>query len=177
MIRLGEVADIVSGYNVGRGLVKEAPERKYSRSDFEHDFYRMKEASLTNPIIYQSVLETHNMVAAIISDDNKDRVISQAFSILTIQTDKIHPWYLCYLLNESEQVARQSNVLGQGSNLIQRLSAHQMKQIEIPLIPMKKQETIGRLYVTAVYQYYLEITKAAMKRQGICNMLHHQEQG
>ncbi len=54
MILLGEVADIVSGYNIMR-LSEEDQERKYSNADFEHDFYRMKLASPSNDIIYRPV--------------------------------------------------------------------------------------------------------------------------
>lgn len=173
MIRLGEVADIVSGYNVVR-LSDEEQKRKYSNDNFEHDFYRMKLAAPTNDIIYRQSISDRNMSATIISNENKDKRISQVFSIMKVDTQKINLWYLCYLLNESDEIARQSSVLLQGS-VIARLSAQQLKQIEIPVIPLEKQEKLGWLYVTALYQYELEMTKAKMKLQGIRWMLHDQE--
>lgn len=173
MILLGEVADIMSGYNIVR-LSEEDQERKYSNADFEHDFYQMKLASPSNDIIYRQSVAAHNMLATIISDENKDKFISQVFSIMKIDRKKLNPWYLCYLLNESDIIAKQCNVLLQGS-VIARLSAHQLKQMQIPAIPMAEQEKLGRLYGTALYQYYLETTRTTMKLQGILSILHDRE--
>lgn len=173
MITLGEVADIVSGYNVAR-LSEADQDRKYSNADFEHDFYQMKLASPSNPIIYRQSMAEHNMSATIIADDNQDKFISQVFSIMKVNTEKLNPWYLCYLLNESDIIARQCNVLLQGS-VIARLSAYQLKQMQIPLPPVEEQERIGKLYATALYQYYLETTISGKKLQGILSLLHGTE--
>lgn len=173
MILLGEVADIVSGYNIVRLSEKEQGQ-KYSNDDFEHDFYRMKLAAPTNNIIYRQSASERNMSATIISDENKDKCISQVFSIMKVDTQKINLWYLCYLLNESAEIARQRNILLQGSVIV-RFSAHQLKQMEIPVLPMQGQEKLGRLYVTALYQYGLEMTQAHKKLRGICRLLHDQE--
>ncbi|WP_298762976.1 restriction endonuclease subunit S [uncultured Megasphaera sp.] len=173
MVRLGEVAEIVSGYNVAR-LPATDQDKKYTNADFEHDFYQMKLATLTNDIIYRQSLSDRNMSATIISDENKDKFISQVFSIMKVDTAKVNLRYLCFLLNESDIVNRQCSILLQGS-VITRLSAHQLKKIEIPLIPLSEQKKLGRLYVTALYHYYLEVTVAKMKLQGIRSILHDQE--
>ena len=114
------------------------------------------------------------MSATIIADSNKDKFISQVFSIMKVNTEKLNPWYLCYLLNESDIIARQCNVLLQGS-VIARLSAYQLKQMQIPLPPVEEQERIGKLYSTALYQYYLETTISGKKLQGILSLLHGTE--
>lgn len=173
MVRLGDMAEIVSGYNVAR-LPATNQVKKYTNADFEHDFYRMKLAAPTNDIIYRQSLSGSNTSATIISDENKDKFISQVFSIMKLNTEKVNPWYLCFLLNESDVVARQCSILLQGS-VITRLSAHQLKQIEIPIIPLSEQQKLGRLYVTALYYYHLEVTAAEMKLQGIRRILHDQE--
>ena len=46
MVRLGDMAEIVSGYNVAR-LPATNQVKKYTNADFEHDFYRMKLAAPT----------------------------------------------------------------------------------------------------------------------------------
>ena len=122
-------------------------------------------------IIYRQSVGAQNTSATIVSDENKDKFISQVFSIMKIDTTKLNPWYLCYLLNESDIVAKQCSVLLQGS-VITRLSAHQLKQMKIPVIPMNEQEKLGRLYATALYQHYLETRKADLKLQGILSILH-----
>lgn len=173
MIRLGDIAEIVSGYNLVR-LSKADQDNKYTGDDFEHDFYCMKLASLTNDIIYRQAVPVPHMSAAILSDENKDKYISQVFSIMKIDTKKIDPRYLCYLLNESNIIARQCNNLLQGS-VITRLSANQLKNIEIDSIPMEKQQRLGIMYVAALYQYYLETAKAKAKLQAMRTILHEEE--
>lgn len=173
MVLLGDLAEIVSGQNVAR-LSAADQDRKYTNADFERDFYRMKLAALTNPIIYRQPGSSESMAAAIISNDNRGKLISQVFAILDIDTARLHPAYLCYLLNESDDISRQSRILLQGSVIV-RLSAQQLKQIEIPLIAMADQERLGRLYVMALYQHYLERQKTELKFQAIRGLLHDLE--
>lgn len=173
MVLLGDLADIVSGQNVAR-LSAADQDRKYTNADFERDFYRMKLATLTNPIIYRQPGSSESMAAAIISDDNRGKFISQVFAILDIDTKRLHPAYLCYLLNESDDISRQSRILLQGSVIV-RLSAQQLKQIEIPLMAMADQERLGQMYVTALYQQYLEREKTELKFQALRGLLHDWE--
>ena len=136
MVLLGDLAEIVSGHNVAR-LSASDQDRKYTNADFERDFYRMKLATLTNPIIYRQPGSSESMAAAIISDDNR-------------------------------------RILLQGSVIV-RLSAQQLKQIEIPLLSMEDQERLGQMYVTALYQQYLEREKTELKFQALRGLLHDWE--
>ncbi|MBS4913366.1 MAG: restriction endonuclease subunit S [Veillonella sp.] len=173
MIRLGDLADIVSGYNIAR-LSEEEQELKYTNADFDHDFYRMKTAMTTNAIIYRQSNSGDNMAATIISNENQNKFISQVFSVIKVDSRLLHPYYLCYLLNESEIINKQCSLLLQGS-VITRLSAQQLKQIKIPLKPMSRQEEIGEFYVKVLYQRYLETKKVELKFQAFRGVLHNLE--
>ena len=174
MIKLGSIADIVSGRNVAR-LPESEKSKKYTNADFESDFYRMKLASPTSSIIYQQSSTAPHMVATILSDENKNKFISQVFSIIKVDTTKVNPWYLCYLLNQSRQLKRQYSILLQGS-VIARLSAQQLKQVEIELPYRDKQEKIGTMYATALYQHYLEVLHADSKLKGIMAILRNMQE-
>lgn len=169
MIELGSVSEIVSGFNVARLPINER-DRRYSNADFEHDFYRMKLADSSNSIIYRQASGSSHMSAAILSDENKDKFISQAFSIMKVNQERLNPWYLCWLLNESKNIEKQFSIRLQGS-VITRLSAQQLKQVEIALPSMDEQEKIGKLYATALYQFHLETTHATHKLNGILSVL------
>ncbi len=169
MIKLGSISEIMSGYNVVR-LPDSEKDRKYSNTDFEYDFYRMKLADPTSSIIYRQSSGSSHMAATILSEENKDKFISQVFSIMKVNQERLNPWYLCWLLNESRDLEKQINILLQGS-VITRLSAQQLKQIEITLPSMDEQERIGKLYATALYQYYLETNHAKQKLNGILSVL------
>ena len=114
MIKLGSISEIMSGYNVVR-LPDSEKDRKYSNTDFEYDFYRMKLADPTSSIIYRQSSGSSHMSATILSDENKDKFISQVFSIMKVNRERLNPWYLCWLLNESRGLEKQINILLQGS--------------------------------------------------------------
>lgn len=169
MIELGSVSEIVSGFNVARLPINER-DRRYTNADFEYDFYRMKLADPSNSIIYRQASGASHMAATILSDENKDKFISQVFSIMNVNRERLNPWYLCWLLNESRSLEKQINILLQGT-VITRLSAQQLKQIRIELPPLDEQKKIGKLYATALYQYYLETNQAKQKLNGILSVL------
>ncbi|MGO5131859.1 restriction endonuclease subunit S [Mitsuokella jalaludinii] len=169
MIQLGKLAEIVSGSNIVR-LSESQQDRKYTMKDFEHDFYTMKLADPKNAIIYQQSSSMPHVSAAILSDANKEKVISQIFAIIRIDVSRLDPWYLCYLLNQSQKIAQQCSRCLQGS-VIARLSAQQMKHVEIPLPDMNMQKKMGKLYATALYQHYLEVMQANRKLDGILSVL------
>lgn len=169
MVQLGELAEIVSGSNIVR-LSENQQERKYTMTDFEHDFYTMKFADPQSAIIYQQSSTMPHMLAALLSEQNKEKIISQIFSIIQIDTAQIDPWYLCYVLNHSQGVARQHNRSSQGS-VLGRLSASLLKEIRIPQVEMTQQRQMGQLYATALYQHYLEVMQANRKLDGVLSVL------
>lgn len=169
MVQLGELAEIVSGSNIVR-LSESQQDRKYTTADFEHDFYTMKLANPQNAIIYQQSSSMPHMSAAILSDANKEKVISQIFAIIRIDVSRLNPWYLCYLLNQSQEVAHKCSQCLQGS-VIARLSAQLMRQVEITLPDMAMQKKMGQLYATALYQHYLEVMQANRKLDGVLSVL------
>ena len=169
MVQLGELAEIVSGSNIVR-LSESQQDRKYTTADFEHDFYTMKLANPQNAIIYQQSSSMPHMSAAILSDANKEKVISQIFAIIRIDVSRLNPWYLCYLLNQSQMIAHQYNKWLQGSVIV-RFSAKLMKDVKIPLPDMIVQQNIGKLYATALYQNYLEVMQANRRLDGVLSVL------
>lgn len=169
MVQLGELAEIVSGSNIVR-LSESQQDRKYTTADFEHDFYTMKLANPQNAIIYQQSSSMPHMSAAILSDANKEKVISQIFAIIRIDVSRLNSWYLCYLLNQSQMIAHQYNKWLQGSVIV-RFSAKLMKDVKIPLPDMTVQQNIGKLYATALYQNYLEVMQANRRLDGVLSFL------
>lgn len=170
MILLGDVADIVTGLNAVR--VSESVE-KYTNEDFESDYWQMKLASQDNAIIYRPNAATvqAKRAAAPISDGNRMKFISQIFFIMKPDVERLNPLYLCYIVNESREIARQYSLLLQGS-VLTKLSARQLKQVHFNLPALAQQEKIGQLYATALYQHYLEMRHADMKLDGIMTILH-----
>lgn len=173
MIHLGEAAEIASGSNTMR-LSDADQEQRYSNADFEHDFPRMKLADIGNAVIYRQAATLSHQSVAVISNKNRQKIISQVFCVIKPDIKKLHPWYLCYVLDHSQMVARQMNLFFQGS-VIMKISANQLKSLRIPCPAMEVQEKIGHIYATALYQQYLEKQKADLKLRGILAMLENQD--
>lgn len=168
-IHLGDAAEIASGSNTMR-LSEDEQERRYSNADFEHDFPQMKLADIGNAVIYRQAATMSHTSAAVISNANREKIISQVFCVIKPDIEKIHPWYLCYVLDHSQMVARQMNLFLQGSVIV-KISANQLKSLRIPYPPIEMQKKIGRIYALALYQQYLEKKKADQKMLGILAIL------
>lgn len=178
LYKLGDLVDIAAALNIMRLTVAESKKR-YSNKDFEYDFFHMRLADRNNSIIYRQSMGMgiRSTIATILSNQNKEKIISQVFSIIHIKdTNKLNPWYLCYLLNESDDVSKQCYSMLQGS-VIARLFSRQLVEIKIPLPDIKMQNKIGSLYATTIYQNYLQIQKATLTMQGIMHNLHQITKG
>lgn len=172
---LGDIAKVVSGTNIVRMSEKELDQR-YTNEDFEYDFYHMKQAAGEIKVVYrqQPPVGAEHALATILSSQSKDKIISQAFVVMMPHPLILDPLYLCYLINESEGIARQFASFLQGS-VVTRMPASKLMELQIPVIEREEQQKIGRLYATALYQNYLERRKADVKLQGILHLLHEQE--
>lgn len=169
MIQFGELAEIKSGKNTIR-LDDQERKHLYGISDFNNDFYNMYLSSPTNDIIYHQTLTDSKMVATLISDDNQNKTINQAFAIIKVDYTKIDPYFLCYLLNESQVVHKQYSYLNQGT-VIGRLSPQVLKVIKFELPPLNVQKKIGSLYALAIYNKHLKTKQADVELRVILSSI------
>lgn len=85
--------------------------------------------------------------AAIVSGENAGKLINQNFAKLMISCEDLVPTYLCYLLNESFVMKQQMKISKQGST-VRKLTPAILKGLEVKLPDLKKQQIIGRAYLT-----------------------------
>lgn len=179
MVFLGDIAEIVGGKNGYRARM-EGTQPLYTKADFDDDYHRMKLSTGSRTIIYYQTPPASeasalpSVRAALLSDANRGKVIYQAFAEIRLWNEAVHPLYLCYLLNCSQAVERQRQMLNQGS-VIARMFAGSLKDIQIELPDLDTQAQIGTVYATAVYQAYLETQQAEQMMQGVVAILRKME--
>ncbi|WP_273836282.1 restriction endonuclease subunit S [Guptibacillus sedimenti] len=96
--------------------------------------------------------------AGIVSDFTQGKIINQNFAKLIIEHDELDSSYLCYALNESYSMKKQMAISMQGST-VPKLTPSILKELEIKLPTLEKQQTIGRAY------FFLRKQQALAKKQ------------
>ncbi len=102
--------------------------------------------------------------AGIVSDLNNGRIINQNFAKLIIKHDQLDSSYLCYALNESSSIKRQMAIFMQGST-IPKLTPAILRDLEIELPSIEKQQTIGKAYLSLRKRQALAKKQAVLEEQ------------
>lgn len=83
--------------------------------------------------------------ASIVSEKNQGKIINQNFAKLIFDNDLLDSSYLCYALNESRAMKKQMAISMQGST-VPKLTPAILKELEIELLSLEKQQVIGKAY-------------------------------
>lgn len=83
--------------------------------------------------------------AGIVSELNEGKIINQNFAKIIIEHDYLDSRYLCYALNESYSIKKQMAISMQGS-IVPKLNPTILKELEIKLPSIEKQQMIGKAY-------------------------------
>lgn len=116
--------------------------------------------SNTGDVVFSFV----SSIAGIVSDLNKGKIINQNFAKLIIDYDQLDSSYLCYALNESYSIKRQMAIFMQGST-VPKLTPAILKELEIELPSIEKQQTIGKAYLSLRKRQALVKKQAELEEQ------------
>ncbi|MFL0252928.1 restriction endonuclease subunit S [Clostridium neuense] len=83
--------------------------------------------------------------ALVIGDQNKGKLITSNFAIIEFNKNIIDPFYFSWYFNEHPKIEKQLRVAMQGS-IIRALSIQMLRELDITVPSLEKQEKIGRLY-------------------------------
>lgn len=176
MTKLNNFIELSNGRNSGR-IKDDERNDEYSTFDFKNDVnkaseYHSNSTSDKSDFTYpgQMLISVVNGDATIVSDENKDKIIKDFFIKVNVDTKKIYPWYLCYLINESEEVKRQKYLNNKGIT-VQRFNSGFFKELDLNIADMDDQIKIGDLYRYSLSNQYLEKKLADIKKEIIKNYL------
>lgn len=108
--------------------------------------------------------------AGIVSENSEGKILNQNFAKLTIKDKQIDPRYLCYCLNHSSHLKKQMAVAMQGSTL-RRLTPSSLRELDIPIIELSKQELIGHAYFSLLKRQYLLEQKMKQEEEFALSLL------
>lgn len=111
--------------------------------------------------------------AGIVSDANQGKVLNQNFAKLIFDAKQIDPKYLCYCLNKSIYIQQQINGLMEGISLRRIKPAH-LKEINLPLIDYKSQQSIGYAYFSLLKRRYLQEEHMRQEEMYVLTLLEEQ---
>ena len=84
--------------------------------------------------------------------------LSQIYLKLTIDYKMIDPWFLCFILNESQNIDHQFHKIMEGT-VSKRITKNNLEDIDIDFPDINIQKKIG-----AIYRLYLKQTKLTEKK-------------
>ena len=144
-----------------------------SKSSFykEHSSDKDNHLSKSGEVVFSFV----SSKAAIISDENIGKIINQNFAKLIIKDKRLDCSYLCYVLNESNTMRKQMAISMQGST-VRKLTPAILKDLEVKLPNLEKQQTIGKAYLTLKKRQALAKQQADLEEQHYLEILKRLDQ-
>lgn len=177
-MKLEEIITVKVGRNISRiNEIHNQPLETYSYEDltddlnglfldsnpsFPNDYAREKDVHLSG--VGDVVFSFVSSKAAIVSVENAGKIINQNFAKLSIEHEQLERSYLCYMLNESPSMKKQMAVSMQGST-VRKLTPAILKDLEVKLPNLDKQQTIGKAYLTLKKRQALAKKQADLEEQ------------
>lgn len=177
-MRLEEIVTVKIGRNLSRGHEKNDPTLvAYTYEDLINDLdgsfldsqvssraeqsnYKESYLSSVGDVVFSFV----SSKAGIVSDLHHGKVINQNFAKLLIEHNDLDRRYLCYALNESHAMKKQMAISMQGST-VPKLTPSILKELEIELPSIEKQQTIGNAYFCLRKRQALAKKQAELEEQ------------
>lgn len=149
-MKLADVIQFTAGPNASRVKEQYKDAILYTVLDLEEDLLQKKgESHLPFPKGASSFTKQGDLVvsmmkrrAAIVTAANEGKLLNSNFVKGLWDEELADPWYLCYWLNESEDVKRQR----QQCMVLSPYTAREMGELDIQLPPLPMQQKIGQLY-------------------------------
>lgn len=150
---LKEIAELTFGKNSSR-MTKEEQENIYNVDSLRQDLNYLGEIKpskqVGTPTTFNEgdlALRLINPQAAVVSPTTAGSILSLNFAKIVPNRTKVDEWYLCYYLNEAEDVQKQIELSAQGQvSTIKRLGAKFLRELKIVLPDLEKQKELGQIY-------------------------------
>jgi len=111
--------------------------------------------------------------ASVAGSAGAGKIISASFVKCEMDTDQYDPWFMCYVLNESQTARRKMELDAQSSfTAASRLSIATMKEIDVEFPPIEIQRQIGEIYRETLKYEHLMNEKINLTKQMVINNLH-----
>lgn len=172
--KLSSIASIRAGEPLNR--IRHTDDPPYIYTVFSSDISDLQLIESPNKL---SVLTTSDIIIstmqkkAYLMELNDSNAIASTNYIIVTPKPELDSEFFLWWFNESNDAARQKELLKQGSSLT-RLSISALKNIAVPLLPIERQRQIGKFYATQFSLQQLLERKATLSRRLTNGLLNQQ---
>lgn len=153
-MKLEDVASLKAGLNSSIIKRKGQADNQYQSDDLGDDLFlgtpaKKNSADTEKRLVQEGDLVVNlnrtNNPAAIVSAKNAGKIVSQRIVQIDWDEEKVDPWYLCYVLNESTTIKRQIYVI-RDSTTILNVGVRYLNSLKLKLPALDQQRQIGESY-------------------------------
>lgn len=161
-IKIKEFAQLIPGINPTRAK-KQFKDQKinyYDQSSFEADFNHedvlgedelQPLSKITSSLSEGDVVINNSLqLATMVGKNNVGKVLSINFTKVEFNNKPLDKRYFLFLFNVYKDVQRQKERELQGSGAILRIPLRAIDEITIPVVPLKEQKKIGKIYIETI---------------------------
>lgn len=185
-MKLGDIVKLRVGLNSTRMKKDIDSSSIYNAVDTENDLmfaddFKLNPYDVNEPYVLKQgdlVISLIKEKAAIVSKVNSRKIFNSNFIKAEFDPKVVDPWYLCYLLNESETMKRAKNLrTGTGLGYL-HISPELLNSMEINLPSIESQKTIGKAYRRLCrYEYEINKQKGDLKKLIIALIKEQEKKG
>lgn len=103
--------------------------------------------------------------AMVIEEERSNKLLLSNFALIRVDTNKLDPYYFCWLFNENLQFQKKLEQKVQGSANVSILPINSLKELEFDLPNINIQKKIGLLY--NLYRKRERLCKILIKKENI----------
>ncbi|WP_422404753.1 restriction endonuclease subunit S [Mammaliicoccus sp. JADD-157] len=153
----------------------------YDSGEFQKTFHEAKKIQL--PIPHNGrIVKTGDIIINMmtgdcvrVSPENAGSILPYNYTLIKINQDRVDADYLVYWMNHSPHAKSQFNQFMQGGSLVKKLTLNQLKQLEINLPSIERQQLIGKLAVKRQKIKYLHDKKTYLMDKYLSESLLREE--
>ena len=170
-IALNEIIQFTLGKNPTR--IREQTGELYTPEDFENDLHGINFVKED----LGCIINLMKSKCSPISEQTGKKCITSNFLKCDFDAGKIHPWYLCYQINEGKSLEQHKEKYHQGTTLsVKKLNIKTIGELKIFLPDMERQRVIGSLYRRSIIQSDLMVRQAENIRKFMMAVIRNMEE-
>lgn len=110
-----------------------------------------------------------------VSQKHENSILPYNYTSIHINQDYVDADYLVYWMNHSPSAHNQFKQFMQGGSLVKKLTLNQLKQLQVNLPPLERQQLIGRIAVRRIKLKYLNAKKSYLMDKFLAESLLREE--
>ena len=176
IVTVNDIAMLSIGLNLSREENHYPSNSLYSTKDLESDLESSSKKTVLNPTTSEEYITKPNdivmslatKICTVVSQENQNKILKNAFVKITLDEGKVDPWYFCYAINVSN-LFKQS-ISSEVLSIVRPLTISILGNASIKLPTIENQKAIGSIYKNICRINYLNKRKQLLLSQALNNI-------